>query len=83
VTVGIRPEDVLVGEGPWQAQVRLVEPTGYETIVALDAGGLALMARVPGSNALRVGETVAFDLRRERIHLFDKSDGRRWEPAGR
>jgi multiple sugar transport system ATP-binding protein len=83
VTVGIRPEDVLVGEGPWQAQVRLVEPTGYETIVALDAGGLALTARVPGSNALRVGETVAFDLRRERIHLFDKSDGRRWEPAGR
>jgi multiple sugar transport system ATP-binding protein len=83
VTVGIRPEDVLVGEGPWQAQVRLVEQTGYETIVALDAGGLALTARVPSSNAVRFGETVAFDLRRERIHLFDKSDGCRWEPAGR
>ena len=87
VTVGIRPEDVLVGEGIekplGQAQVRLVEPTGYETIVALDADGLALTARVPGSKAVRVGETVAFDLRRERIHLFDKSDGRRWEPAGR
>ena len=77
VTIGIRPEDVLVGDGPYRAQVRLVEPTGHETIVALDAGGLTLTARLPGSAPLRAGDMLAFDLRRERLHLFNRQDGRR------
>lgn len=77
ITVGIRPEDVAVGAGPWAARVRLVEPIGHETIVFLDADGLSLTARVTGSAALHAGETVAFDLRRDRLHLFDKTDGRR------
>ena len=77
VTMGIRPEDVLVGAGPWTAAVRLVEPIGHETIVFLEADGLSLTARLPGSVTLHAGETVAFDLRRDRMHLFDKSDGRR------
>jgi multiple sugar transport system ATP-binding protein len=82
VTVGIRPEDVLVGEGACSAKVRLVEPTGHETILALDAGGLALTARMAGGPRVGVGETVAFDLRRERLHLFDTATGQRWEPNG-
>jgi multiple sugar transport system ATP-binding protein len=82
ITVGIRPEDVQVGAGPWSARVRLVEPTGHETIVALQADGLALTARLPGSPRLAVGETVAFDLNAERLHLFDTETGRRWEPTG-
>jgi multiple sugar transport system ATP-binding protein len=79
VTIGIRPEDVIVGEGPWQAVVRMVEPTGHETIVSLAAGDLVLTARLPGSAPLRAGETLAFDLRRDRMHLFDRQDGHRIE----
>jgi multiple sugar transport system ATP-binding protein len=75
--MGVRPEAVLVGSGPWQAQVRIVEPTGHETIVALDAGGLALTARMPGGPQLRPGETVPFDIARAHIHLFDSGDGQR------
>jgi multiple sugar transport system ATP-binding protein len=77
VTMGVRPEDVRVGSGPFQAMVRLVEPTGHETIVALETGGLALTARMPGGPQLRPGEAVAFDIARERIHLFDAADGQR------
>lgn len=77
VTVGIRPEDIVVGQGPWQALVRLVEPTGHETIVALEAGDLALTARIPGGPRLHAGETVAFDVNRARLHLFAADDGHR------
>jgi multiple sugar transport system ATP-binding protein len=77
VSIGIRPEDVTVGAGPWTATVRLVEPIGHETLVFLEAGGLSPTARLPGTVALHAGETVAFDLRRDRLHLFDQSDGRR------
>jgi multiple sugar transport system ATP-binding protein len=74
---------VIVGEGPWQGQVRMVEPTGHETIVSLAAGDLVLTARLPGSAPLRAGETLAFDLRRDRLHLFEPKDGRRIEIANK
>jgi multiple sugar transport system ATP-binding protein len=77
VSVGIRPEDVLLGAGPHEARVRLVEPTGHESIVLLDAGDVGLTARVAGDSSLRAGETIAFDLRRERLHLFDADTGLR------
>jgi len=81
VTAGIRPEDVQIGTGPWHGRVRLVEPTGYETIVILDAGDVSLTARLVGDARVQIGEQVAFDLRRENIHLFDQADGRRLETA--
>jgi multiple sugar transport system ATP-binding protein len=82
VTMGVRPEAVLVGSGPFEATVRIVEPTGHETIVALDAAGLALTARMPGGPQLRPGETVHFDIARAHIHLFDGGHGRRIDLIG-
>jgi multiple sugar transport system ATP-binding protein len=77
VTIGIRPEDVLLGSGVMQAAIRIVEPTGHESIVTVGAGGGDFVARVPGDARLRVGETVPFDFRREKIHIFDRESGRR------
>jgi multiple sugar transport system ATP-binding protein len=83
ILVGVRPEDVLPGPGPWQARVRLVERTGHETIVMLETGATALTARMIGDAPVRIGEMVPFDLRRERIHLFRGSDGKRIELSDR
>jgi multiple sugar transport system ATP-binding protein len=71
VMLGVRPEDVTIGEGPHHATIRVVEPTGHETIVMLDAGGSPLTARAPAEVTLSPGDTVAFTLRAERLHLFD------------
>jgi multiple sugar transport system ATP-binding protein len=71
VALGVRPEDVLLGQGTHRATVRVVEPTGHETIVMLDAGGSPLTARAPADSILRAGEVVPFDLRPGRLHLFD------------
>jgi multiple sugar transport system ATP-binding protein len=77
VLVGVRPEDVLVGAGPFMARVRLAEPAGHECIVLLDAGGAGLSARLPGDARVAIGETVPFGLRLERAHVFERSSGRR------
>jgi multiple sugar transport system ATP-binding protein len=77
VEIGIRPEDVVVGEGPFEGRIRVVEPTGHETIVLFAAGEVDLVTRVPGGIALKAGEAVRFRVRAENAHLFDQADGRR------
>ncbi|WP_439596905.1 ABC transporter ATP-binding protein [Falsiroseomonas sp.] len=79
VALGVRPEDVLLGEGPFRATVRVVEPTGHETIVMLDAEGASLTARAPAESHLRPGEIVPFALRADRLHLFDATTELRLE----
>jgi multiple sugar transport system ATP-binding protein len=77
ITLGIRPEAVTLGSGEAIATVRLVEPTGHESIVTLDIDGRAVIVRAPGDTTLRIGETVHFDLRRDRLHFFDRASGKR------
>ena len=77
VSLGIRPEDILLGNGEHAATVRVVERTGHESIVRLDADGTALIARAPGDTPINAGETIRFALRGERLHLFDSATGRR------
>jgi multiple sugar transport system ATP-binding protein len=77
VTVGVRPEDVLIGSGNDKAEIRIVEPTGHESIVTLKAGDVTFTARVAGDWRLAAGETVPFELRRDKIHVFDQATGRR------
>ena len=78
ISLGIRPENIAIGSGEANAAVRLVEPTGHESIVTLDLGrGQTMIARVPGDTVLQKGETVRFDLRRDRLHFFDHESGRR------
>jgi multiple sugar transport system ATP-binding protein len=79
ILVGVRPEDVILGRGPWQARVRLVERTGHESIVMLELGASGLTARVVGEADVRIGELVPFDLRVEKLHLFNADDGSRIE----
>jgi multiple sugar transport system ATP-binding protein len=75
--LGVRPEDLQLGDGPLQATVRLIEPTGYETIVILDVEGASLVTRVPSDMPLKVGERVPMALRTDRLHLFDATSEER------
>ena len=77
VSLGIRPEDILLGSGEHSANVRVVERTGHESIVRLDADGTPLIARAPGDTPIDAGETIRFSLRGERLHLFDGVTGLR------
>ncbi|HEX4575640.1 MAG TPA: ABC transporter ATP-binding protein [Gemmatimonadales bacterium] len=74
IHLGVRPEHVGLGapdQGVGTLAVRAVEPLGPDTLVRLDAGGQALVARVPGIPNLRLGDRVGVKLERQHLHLFD------------
>jgi multiple sugar transport system ATP-binding protein len=76
-TIGIRPEHIEVGAGPWQGTVGLTEHLGSDTFlkVAVDSIG-TLTVRTSGEIALRHGDTVALRPQSDKIHRFG-ADGRR------
>jgi multiple sugar transport system ATP-binding protein len=72
---GIRPEDVTVGTGPLSGQVALTEALGHETIATLTVGDTAhgghrLVARLPGTSALRIGDRVPVGITIAAAHIF-------------
>jgi multiple sugar transport system ATP-binding protein len=72
VTLGIRPEHVVVGAGgTFPAPVDLVEPTGFGTILHLRALGTDLKAFTLERKTAQVGETTKVGVPPDRLHLFD------------
>jgi multiple sugar transport system ATP-binding protein len=75
-TIGIRPEDVLIGRGERPATVRQVEHLGAETVVLLEVGDRQLHALAsPGFDA-RPGAITTVDPALD-VALFFGADGRR------
>jgi ABC-type sugar transport system ATPase subunit len=82
LTIGIRPEDVTIGTGPFVARVRLVEPTGHEQIAQIGIeGGDTLTIRADAETPLAVGEILNWGVRAARLHLFDAEAGLRVDAA--
>lgn len=76
-TLGIRPEDVVPNaSGEFGGEVVLVEPLGIETIVYIRNGDQTLLSVVSGIADSRIGDTVHFDIVRERLHYFDEHNQR-------
>jgi multiple sugar transport system ATP-binding protein len=77
VTLGIRPEDIMLGAGPFNATIRVVEPTGHETIVMAEIGGEAAVLRAGPGIDLPIGGETRFSLKASRLHAFDTATGQR------
>jgi ABC-type sugar transport system ATPase subunit len=77
-TLGVRPEDVLVGEaGEREMSVVSRDVLGAQVLLTLRDGSTELRATVPSD--WRPAPTVRVSLNRARIHRFD-AEGRRIEP---
>jgi ABC-type sugar transport system ATPase subunit len=71
VTLGIRPESLLPGEGPIKGEIELVEHIGSESIVYVRAGGGArLAARARADFEGKAGETISLDVDAHGLHFF-------------
>ena len=69
--IGVRPEHLVIGEGPISGVVRLVEKTGHENIVVVEIGqGLRLTGRVPASVEWRTGESIQLAIMADAAHVF-------------
>ncbi len=72
VVLGVRPEAVLVGEGPHTATVEVVERLGFESHVHLRLGTETLVARMEG-----LPPDGSVQLRFARQYRFDPKSGER------
>jgi multiple sugar transport system ATP-binding protein len=72
VTLGVRPEHVLMDPASsWRATVGLIEPTGADTYVIVQAGAQALTLRVAPEVQLSTGDVVGLALPAGQAHWFD------------
>jgi sn-glycerol 3-phosphate transport system ATP-binding protein len=79
VTVGVRPEHLLVAaNGGLALKVDLVEALGADTLVyGRLPPNIALVARLPGSSAVKLGDVVPLAATGGNLHLFDTETGKR------
>jgi multiple sugar transport system ATP-binding protein len=72
VIVGVRPEHLVIDDGPILARVTAVEWLGHERHVVCDIAGEALTIRESSANPPRhEGETVHLTADPDQVHLFD------------
>ncbi len=75
VSVGFRPEDIVLDDAGDSARVAVVEPIGHEVIVVFDYHGHEIVARVEADVRLRTDDVVKLKIRMDRLHVFAASDG--------
>ena len=88
VTVGVRPEDIVVGPagGPGlSVQIDLVEELGADGYLyghtEIAGERTEVVARVDGRNHPNAGETVSLTARHNHVHTFDIENGERLNNA--
>ena len=77
-TIGIRPEHIDVGDGPWEGKVGVSEHLGSDTMFHVHETGLAetITVRAPGEVEHRAGDTIRLAPQMDKLHRFG-SDGLR------
>ena len=82
VIVGIRPEDIRLGDPDGiAASVLVIEPTGSETHLVVQLGSQEITCVLRERVLLVPGQTVRLSLRSENLHFFDKRSQERIEKA--
>ena len=77
VTYGIRPEHITIGAGGIPVDVSVFEPTGSETLIFGRMGGVPIDALLRERIEDEPGKTMLFRIDTRRVHVFDRSTGRR------
>ncbi len=77
VVAGIRPDKLRIGETGAELPVVVVEPTGAETQIVLQAGDIQLVAIVQGRVSVRPEESVSVAIVGDAAHFFDAVTGKR------
>jgi sn-glycerol 3-phosphate transport system ATP-binding protein len=81
VTLGIRPEDLVLADSNRQLTVKLVEQLGADTLVHgyFGEGQTDMTIRLPGIQDYKPGEVLAIHVEPDKIHLFDPDTEKRLE----
>jgi multiple sugar transport system ATP-binding protein len=74
VVIGIRPEDILIGnpdDHAMRSQVTLVEPMGSATVLYAPVGEKLITIETDKVSRFAVGAEIGLTLLPERVHVFD------------
>jgi multiple sugar transport system ATP-binding protein len=70
--LGLRPEHItLLPDSDWQGTVTLVEPTGADTFIDVDAAGTHLTVRVSPELSFQPGQQIGLQANAQALHWFD------------
>jgi sn-glycerol 3-phosphate transport system ATP-binding protein len=75
--IGVRPEDVRLGDSGLPARVTSVEYLGPDTIVTCAAGAETIAVRAPGRVELAEGKATHLAWAPGALHVFDAASGAR------
>ena len=70
--VGIRPESLILGTGPNEADATAFEYAGRETIVYLKIGEVEIRAIVRDVGGMAIGQKVRFGVQHSGVHVLGK-----------
>ncbi|MCB6179397.1 ABC transporter ATP-binding protein [Rhodobacter sp. Har01] len=75
-TIGIRPEHIGVGSGPWEGTVQLSEHLGSDSFVKVQVDGIGVLnVRAGGEIGVHHGDRIRLNPEPDKIHRFD-ADGK-------
>ncbi|MFZ7127593.1 MAG: ABC transporter ATP-binding protein [Desulfobacterales bacterium] len=80
VELGVRPEHLSIissTQGVWRARLELATSLGSESVYYLNLDGRQILVRGDGSEQFEEMGEVGIDVDADRLHVFDKKDGRR------
>ena len=84
VTVGVRPEDLIVGDvapGKTTMIVDLVEDLGADAYlhghVEVNGQRVGTVARVAGNSQMQIGQQISIEAKPARAHVFNAQSGER------
>ncbi len=70
-TIGVRPEHITVGDGPWEGVVGLSEHLGSDSFIKVEVPGMGTInVRAPGEVGVHHGQTIRL-APAGKIHRFD------------
>ncbi len=72
IIFGLRPEDIEESEGEgYDIRVAVAELLGHEYYVHTDFGGIDLVAKIPLTHEIKIGDSMKVVFKNEKAHIFD------------
>ena len=78
-TLGIRPENITIGNGNHSGKIISIENLGSETVVALNFKDQEILVSIQGKYKSSINETINFDINNEKVLKFDQEGNRIYE----
>ena len=77
--IGLRPENIELGSGPYEGKVISIENLGSETVVAINFKDNEILASIQGSYKSSTNKKINFDINTNKVLKFDNGDQRIYE----